>query len=226
MKRNLTYIPNVNVKAEEQVESLRRLVAKKKANDEKIPWELLQTHYKNPYEKLLKEIKDCAGKVLYWNTVGSLRFNRDADGQACYRQLMVFLNERNSGEFGRRSWQLLMSEYNIDGYMFINCEELAELICPFDTSKVTDMYGMFSMLPKLTSLDLSTFNTSKVKDMGDMFEDSYNLTRLKLGAKFVFVGSNYHLPRGTWYASDGTAYTSNGYSCTIPNNKADTYIRK
>lgn len=40
MKRNLTYIPNVNVKAEEQVESLRRLVAKKKANDEKIPWEL------------------------------------------------------------------------------------------------------------------------------------------------------------------------------------------
>ena len=117
MKRNLTYIPNVNVKAEEQVESLRRLVAKKKANDEKIPWELLQTKYKNPYEKLLKEIKDCAGKVLYWNTVGSLRFNRDADGQACYRQLMVFLNERNSGEFGRRSWQLLMSEYNIDGYI-------------------------------------------------------------------------------------------------------------
>ena len=112
------------------------------------------------------------------------------------------------------------------GGMFINCEELTELICPFDTSKVTDMYGMFSMLPKLTSLDLSTFNTSKVKDMGDMFEDSYNLTRLKLGAKFVFVGSNYHLPRGTWYASDGTAYTSNGYSCTIPNNKADTYIRK
>lgn len=109
MKRNLTYIPNVNVKAEEQVESLRRLVAKKKANDEKIPWELLQTQYKNPYEKLLKEIKDCAGKVLYWNTVGSLRFNRDADGQACYRQLMVFLNERNSGEFGRRSWQLLLA---------------------------------------------------------------------------------------------------------------------
>lgn len=117
MKRNLTYIPNVNVKAEEQIEFLRRLVAKKKANDEKIPWELLQTQYKNPYEKLLKEIKDCAGKVLYWNTVGSLRFNRDADGQACYRQLMVFLNERNSGEFGRRSWQLLMSEYNIDGYI-------------------------------------------------------------------------------------------------------------
>lgn len=108
------------------------------------------------------------------------------------------------------------------GGMFINCEELTELICPFDTSKVTDMYGMFSMLPKLTSLDLSTFNTSKVKDMGDMFEDSYNLTRLKLGAKFAFVGSNYSLPYGTWYSSDGTAYTST----TIPKNKSDTYTRK
>ena len=65
MQINLTYIPNVNVKAEEQVESLRRLVSKKKANDEKIPRELLRTQYKNPYEKLLKEIRICAGKVLY-----------------------------------------------------------------------------------------------------------------------------------------------------------------
>lgn len=57
MKRNLTYIPDINVKAEEQVESLRRLVSKKKANDEKISMELLRTQYKNPYEKLLKEIR-------------------------------------------------------------------------------------------------------------------------------------------------------------------------
>ncbi len=114
---------------------------------------------------------------------------------------------------------------NMSG-MFINCGELTELICPFETSKVTDMYSMFSMLPKLTSLDLSTFDTSKVKSMNYMFKNSYDLSRLKLGAKFAFVGSNYHLSRGTWYASDGTAYTSDGYSCTIPNNKADTYIRK
>ena len=57
--------------------------------------ELLRTQYKNPYEKLLKEIRDCAGKVLYWQTIGSLRFNRDVDGQSCYHQLMAFLNERN-----------------------------------------------------------------------------------------------------------------------------------
>ena len=110
--------------------------------------------------------------------------------------------------------------------MFINCKKLTELICPFDTSKVTDMYSMFSMLSNLTSLDLSSFDTSKVKSMGYMFKDSYNLTRIKLGTKFAFVGTIYYLPKGTWYASDDTAYTSDGRSCTIPNNKADTYIRK
>lgn len=65
MKRNLTYIPNVNVKAEEQVESLRRLVAKKKANDEKIPWELLQTQYKNPYD-LIETQTDRPVTVSSW----------------------------------------------------------------------------------------------------------------------------------------------------------------
>lgn len=109
---------------------------------------------------------------------------------------------------------------------FINCKKLTELICPFDTSKVTDMYSMFSMLSNLTSLDLSSFDTSKVKSMGYMFKDSYNLTRIKLGTKFAFVGTIYYLPKGTWYASDDTAYTSDGRSCTMPNNKADTYIRK
>ena len=69
MKRNLIYIPGVNVKAEEQVEALRRLVAKKKSNDGKIPVELLQTQYKNPYEKLLKEIKDCAGALLEYRRI-------------------------------------------------------------------------------------------------------------------------------------------------------------
>lgn len=114
---------------------------------------------------------------------------------------------------------------DMDG-MFINCKKLTELICPFDTSKVTDMYSMFSMLSNLTSLDLSSFDTSKVKSMGYMFKDSYNLTRIKLGTKFAFVGTIYYLPKGTWYASDDTAYTSDGRSCTMPNNKADTYIRK
>lgn len=40
----------------------------------------------------------------------------------------------------------------------------------FNTSKVTDMYGMFAYMHRLTSLDLSNFNTSNVTDMSDMFK--------------------------------------------------------
>ena len=47
MKRNLTYVPAINAKADEQAESLRELVAKKKANDERLPVELLRTQYRN-----------------------------------------------------------------------------------------------------------------------------------------------------------------------------------
>lgn len=58
--------------------------------------------------------------------------------------------------------------------------------------------------------------------MQDMFSVCSNLSILTLGNTFTFVGSGYYLPTGTWYASDGIAYTST----TIPNNKADTYTRK
>ena len=39
----------------------------------------------------------------------------------------------------------------------------------FNTSNVTDMHGMFSYCPHLTSLDLSCFNTENVIDMSHMF---------------------------------------------------------
>ena len=39
----------------------------------------------------------------------------------------------------------------------------------FDTSKVTDMHGMFTKQDSLTELDLSSFDTSNVKDMKEMF---------------------------------------------------------
>ena len=39
----------------------------------------------------------------------------------------------------------------------------------FDTSNVTDMYGMLEGLGRLTSLDVSNFDTSNVTNMGYMF---------------------------------------------------------
>ena len=50
----------------------------------------------------------------------------------------------------------------------------------FDTSKVTDMSGMFSDCSSLTALDLSRFDTSKVEDMRCMFSGCSSLTALDL----------------------------------------------
>ena len=50
----------------------------------------------------------------------------------------------------------------------------------FDTSKVTNMYSMFSGMSKLTTLNLSGFDTSKVTNMNSMFYYMSNLTSLDL----------------------------------------------
>ena len=55
----------------------------------------------------------------------------------------------------------------------------------FDTSKVTNMYGMFSDCNALTSLDVSKFDTSKVTDMGDMFYGCNALITITASEKFV-----------------------------------------
>ena len=45
----------------------------------------------------------------------------------------------------------------------------------FDTSNVTNMYGMFYQAYNIKMLDLSTFNTSKVTNMGWMFASDIKL---------------------------------------------------
>ena len=39
----------------------------------------------------------------------------------------------------------------------------------YDTSKVTEMKGMFAGCKSLTALDLSRFDTAMVRDMEDIF---------------------------------------------------------
>ena len=80
----------------------------------------------------------------------------------------VYLNEQSSDMFSRNS-----NENKIG-----NIKDLD--ISNFDTSKVTQMSGMFSGMSSLTSLDLSNFNTSKVWDMDNMFRGMSSLTSLNL----------------------------------------------
>ena len=60
------------------------------------------------------------------------------------------------------------------GGMFENCRGLTSLdVSNFDTSQVTNMSGMFAGCNKLTSLDVSNFDTSQVTDMSGMFSDEF-----------------------------------------------------
>ena len=65
---------------------------------------------------------------------------------------------------------------------FKRCSKLAgvEGLSKLDTSKVTDMRGMFQGCGGLTSLDVSKFDTAKVTDMGYMFSNCWRLTSLQL----------------------------------------------
>ena len=64
--------------------------------------------------------------------------------------------------------------------MFSGCTALTSLdLSNFNTSNVTSMFGMFSRVA-LTSLDLSNFNTANVIDMASMFYGCTSLTSLDL----------------------------------------------
>ena len=65
--------------------------------------------------------------------------------------------------------------------LFSICLELTSLdLNNFDTSNVTSMWAMFQKCSKLTSLDLSSFNTSKVTNMTNMFISCSKLTSLDI----------------------------------------------
>ena len=67
--------------------------------------------------------------------------------------------------------------------MFYQCSSLTSLdLSNFDTSKVTDMSGMFNSCSSLTSLDLSNFDTSSVTNMSSMFWCCSSLTSLDLSS--------------------------------------------
>ena len=65
--------------------------------------------------------------------------------------------------------------------MFDGCGSLTSLdLSSFDTANVTYMSGMFQACSSLTSLDLSNFDTANVTDMAYMFSECSGLTSLDL----------------------------------------------
>ena len=86
-----------------------------------------------------------------------------------------FIARKNDGKIE------MMVSGGDDGVGFYSVIENLD-ISSFNTSKVTNMYGMFSSCQSLTSLDLSNFNTSNVTNMSHMFSDCPSLTSLDLNS--------------------------------------------
>ena len=81
---------------------------------------------------------------------------------------------------------------------FSGCSKLASVegLSKLDTSKATDMSGMFSSCGGLTSLDVSKFDTAKVTNMSFMFQGCWGLTSLVLSsfdtAKVTDMSTMFH----------------------------------
>ena len=93
----------------------------------------------------------------------------------------MFSANRNIQEIDLSSWDT-SNVTNMYG-MFRNDYSLTSIKFGdnFNTSLVTDMDSMFRNI-SVTTLDLSSFNTSKVTEMGNMFNNSSNLTSLDLSS--------------------------------------------
>ena len=78
-------------------------------------------------------------------------------------------------------------------FVFMNLTTLN--LSNFDTSKVTNMGGMFAGMSSLTTLNLFNFDTSKVTYMGGMFDGMHSLTTLNLSnfdtSKVTYMGTMF-----------------------------------
>mgnify|MGYP004466599937 CR=1 FL=1 len=107
--------------------------------------------------------------------------------------------------------------------MFGACSSLISLdLSNFNTSQVTNMYGMFSDCSSLTSLDLSGFNTSNVTNMNVMFVNCSSLTSLDLNSfNTSKVTDMYEMFRG---CSSLTSLDLSSFNTSNVTNMGDMFV--
>ena len=68
----------------------------------------------------------------------------------------------------------------LNGFYVIECHKLKQIvgINKFNTSKLTNMSGMFQLCTQIEYLDLSNFNTSNVTSMEIMFNGCHKLNQI------------------------------------------------
>ena len=85
-----------------------------------------------------------------------------------------------SFDFNRLNISNVTEMNNMFAKCYLMTTEDFGFLVNWDTSKVTNMAGMFSHCTALTALDLSHWNTSNVKNISDMFAGCTALTTLNL----------------------------------------------
>jgi len=89
----------------------------------------------------------------------------------------------------------------------------------FDTSRVTDMSGMFSRCYELTSLDVSNFNTANVTSMNSMFYNCSKLTTIYASDRWstANVTSSSNMFKSCSSLVGAISYDSNKVDATYAN---------
>ena len=96
------------------------------------------------------------------------------------------------------------------GGMFLNCSQLTQLgVSNWDISKVTKMGGMFNGCDKLISLDLSNWDTSSVTDMTTIFKPHTLLLNWSIGEINRFATQNITTPSIVYVKHDISKLTQN-----------------
>ena len=130
-----------------------------------------------------------SGKIgVYQSNDGTTIYIAPMDGSRNVMYAPVDSNSLLSAALGLSDSLKTISFDNLDtsrvtnmGGMFQNCHALTSLnLEGLDTSNVTSMASMFYGCESLTTLDLSSLITSKVTTMNSMFYDCKSLTSLNL----------------------------------------------
>ncbi len=108
----------------------------------------------------------------------------------CNEEATIYVTGDCKGMFGHYNGGLTYSKFTFNNIDTSNVTNMSEMftgfegkqldLSKFNTSKVTDMGGMFDLCENLESVDTSSFDTSNVKYMNEMFRYCYKLKELDL----------------------------------------------
>ena len=148
-------------------------------NDEAIYGKYVAVVEPSPFTVHVNDIK----KIIIQDTLtipNDVTYSEDVS-EAGDGSVMVYVTSDNTLIIAGQDGVIAGSYIRFNNFSQVTSLDLSN----FDTSKVTDMGGMFYNCNSLTSLNLSNFDTSKVLNMGDMFKNCSKIKMINVSNKWV-----------------------------------------